>query len=195
MKAYLPLLESLSFEKGTIEVLDLGCGRGEWIELLNEKGYTAKGIDMNQTMIDMLVKLNLSAEKADVIGYLRSLPPHSLEVVTGFHIVEHLPFETLMDMFREVHRVLKPGGLVIFETPNPKNIMVGTYTFYIDPTHINPIPSITLQFLLEYTGFIKVDEFFHSKLDKVSTGIGQLDGFFEQWYTVPLDYAAIGYKK
>jgi len=96
----------------------------------------------------------LDVVRGDAVDFLRNLKSGSIGVITGFHIVEHLPVKKMISFFDEAFRVLKPGGIVIFETPNPENVLVGSCTFYSDPTHKNPIPPDTLMFLLEYRGFI-----------------------------------------
>jgi O-antigen chain-terminating methyltransferase len=153
VKEYLPYIEQLSFNKEEIEILDIGCGRGEWIELLGENGYKSQGIDLNRVMIAKSKELGLCVEEADVIEYLEQKESNSLFVITGFHIIEHLPFEVLMKMYEEAYRVLKPGGMVIFETPNPENLVVGACNFYTDPTHLNPLVPESSKFVLENSGF------------------------------------------
>lgn len=153
---YLPLVRDVIQNTQGI-VVDVGCGRGEWLELLQENEFNAKGIDLNRLMVNESVKYGLDAINKDAIEYLKTLPKDSLSIVTGFHIVEHLPFEILISLFDEAFRVLKKGGMIIFETPNPENIMVGSCSFYTDPTHINPIPPVTLEFLATNRGFTNVN--------------------------------------
>ena len=69
------------------------------------------------------------------------------------HLVEHLPFEQLIILLDEAYRVLIPGGLLLLETPNPENLSVGSHTFYLDPTHRNPIPPVALQWMVQARGF------------------------------------------
>lgn len=157
LKVYLPYIESAIGGKLDIKIIDVGSGRGEWLELLKENGYVATGIDINRIMIEQCKDLGLNAIQSDVIEYLRKQKQDSFGAITGFHIVEHIPYETLISLFDETLRVLKPGGIAIFETPNPENIIVGACNFYIDPTHRNPIPPMTLQFLMEARGFDKTE--------------------------------------
>ena len=154
-KYYLPLVQKI-LEHSNGFVIDVGSGRGEWLELLKENNILAKGIDLNKLMVEESITLGLDAIVQDAIGYLKEQTDESIMVITGFHIVEHLPFQTLISLLDESYRVLKRGGMVIFETPNPENIIVGSYTFYIDPTHLNPIPPITLEFLAKNRGFGEV---------------------------------------
>ncbi|MFN5952122.1 MAG: class I SAM-dependent methyltransferase [Dolichospermum sp.] len=195
LKVYLPLIEKANVGTPDAPILDVGCGRGEWLELLRESGYTARGLDINRVMIEQCQARGLEVIAGDVIDYLASLPDNSLGAVTGFHIIEHLPFKMLMRLFSETVRVIKPQGLVIFETPNPDNVLVGSNTFYLDPTHINPLPSATIKFISENFGLdnvqvIRLHPYPESaKLD----GQGTAEGFNDLFYG-PQDYAIVGYK-
>jgi O-antigen chain-terminating methyltransferase len=150
VKMYLPVLARAGITTG---ILDVGCGRGEWLEVLKEAGLQAKGIDHNRIHIQRCKSLSLDVVESDALAYLRSLPGASLNAVTAFHFAEHLPLETLVTFLDEVGRTLKPGGLLILETPNPENLVVGSCNFYLDPTHKNPIPSRTMKVLVEARGF------------------------------------------
>lgn len=138
-------------------VLDLGCGRGEWLSLLRDNGYAARGIDLSPTMVDICRAKGLDATLADALSALRAIPDASLSVVSGFHIIEHLPFPILFAVFEESYRVLQPGGLALFETPNPENLLVGAHTFYHDPTHRHPLTPSSMEFLARFHGFGPID--------------------------------------
>ena len=156
LRMYLPFIE---YSKRLINIqkaLDLGCGRGEWLELLKEASVTGYGIDLNAQMIRQCKKMGLEVIEAGAVNHLKSLSDDSLDIVTGFHIIEHLEFEDALTLFSHSLRVLKPGGLIIFETPNPENLTVGACSFYLDPTHRNPIPPAVLQFIAEYVGYDQV---------------------------------------
>jgi SAM-dependent methyltransferase len=150
---YLPFLTSADAGTPGRPVLDLGCGRGEWLELLKENKLEAHGVDMNSAMIAQCQEHALDVIQADAIEYMRSLPANSHGGVTGFHIIEHLPFETLMELFGETHRILVPGGVAIFESPNCKNLVVGATNFNIDPTHRHPVFPETAELMLQSHGF------------------------------------------
>lgn len=154
---YLPHVKSALNRTGGGSLLDVGCGRGEWLGLLKDHHIPAAGVDLNRVMVDKCRKAGLDVTVSDAIACLRSLQNESLAVITGFHVVEHLPFNTLISLFDESLRVLKPGGMVIFETPNPENLMVGAFTFYLDPTHKNPIPPETLSYLVKARGFERTE--------------------------------------
>jgi SAM-dependent methyltransferase len=138
-------------------ILDAGCGRGEWLEILKEAGLTAYGIDSNLMMVERSASLGLNVVHGDLLEHLRSLEEESRSAITAFHVVEHLPLEVLVDFLDEALRVLAPGGLLLLETPNPENIRVGATTFYSDPTHRNPIPPETLRFIVEHRGFTETE--------------------------------------
>ena len=150
LQVYVPILKEAQIAGG---VLDIGCGRGEWLQLLESEGIEVQGLDRNRVFIDECRRAGLTVVESDALTHLRSLPSESLNAVTSFHLVEHLPFEMLINMLDEMARTLRRGGLLILETPNPENLLVGGCNFYADPTHRNPIPSQTLQFLLESRGF------------------------------------------
>ena len=156
LKAYLPFVETVADHYPNAEMLDLGCGRGEWVELMGEKGFSAKGVDLDDGMLSECRKIGLDVETADAIEYLRQLPNESQVVISAFHLVEHIDFESLLTLVDESLRVLVPGGLLILETPNPENLIVGTSSFYLDPTHEKPLPPNLLAFIPEYFEFEKV---------------------------------------
>ncbi len=138
-------------------VLDIGCGRGEWLELLKEHNIPAYGIDINSVMVERTAALGLDARSEDALEHMKGLPGGAVSALTAFHVVEHLPFGVLIDFFDEALRVLAPGGVAIFETPNPETMRVGATTFYNDPTHRNPIPPQVLQFMAAHRGFQDVE--------------------------------------
>jgi 2-polyprenyl-3-methyl-5-hydroxy-6-metoxy-1,4-benzoquinol methylase len=137
-------------------VLDVGCGRGEWLDLLKENGLTAQGVDLNRVTVAQCRERGLSVVEGEAIEYLRALDADSLGAVTAMHVIEHIPFRRLIVLFDEVLRVLQPGGVAIFETPNPENLMVGACNFYNDPTHERPLPPEPTKVVAELRGFIDV---------------------------------------
>ncbi len=137
--------------------IDVGCGRGEFLEILTSQGFKARGVDVNRAMVELCSELGYDVEHSDGIAFLRSQPADSCAVISSFHVVEHLTMEQLFAFLAESLRVLRPGGILILETPNPENLMVSTRTFYTDPTHRHPLPSALLRFLVEAKGFVATD--------------------------------------
>lgn len=150
---YLPLVKAIKACYPDGQAIDLGCGRGEWLELLGEAELAVKGIDIDDGMLSACREMGLTVETGEAVNYLKQLPEQSQVIVSGFHIAEHIPFAELQVLIQEALRVLKPAGLLILETPNPENIMVGTSNFYLDPTHQRPIPPPLLAFLPNFYGF------------------------------------------
>lgn len=132
---------------------DLGCGRGEWLELLRDAGFDAIGVDLDEGMLSYCHDLGLNVIQQDVIQFLKNLDDDSVSLISSFHLIEHIGFENVKILVQEALRVLKPDGLLILETPNCENIIVGTHYFYLDPTHVTPIPNELLSFLTRYSGF------------------------------------------
>ncbi|MHC5745177.1 MAG: class I SAM-dependent methyltransferase [Nostoc sp.] len=196
LKVYLPLIEEAKVGTPNSPILDVGCGRGEWLELLRESGYTAKGIDMNRVMQEQCQARKLDVLESDVIAYLQSLPDDSLGAVTGFHIIEHLEFPVLIKLLEEVVRVLKTEGIAIFETPNPKNLVVGACNFYSDPTHRNPVFPETIQFCLSFKGLSNVQLMYLNPVEDSPFDKPDIESLtLNNWFFGSRDYAVIGYKK
>lgn len=137
--------------------LDLGCGRGEWLEILAAHGLQAVGVDTNTAMVEDCRARGLDARLGDGLTFLAEQDEASAAMVGAFHVIEHLPdFEALVDLFSAGLRVLKPGGVAIFESPNPENLTVGACSFYLDHTHRKPLHPESVGLLLEATGFVDV---------------------------------------
>lgn len=156
LKVYLPYLEQFRGDAAA-RIVDVGCGRGEWLELLGAEGFKAIGVDMNDAMVSDCRGRGLSAECGDAIAYLRRQPEGSLAAVTGFHIIEHLPFETLVALIDAALHAVRKDGIVIFETPNPENLMVGACNFYTDPTHLHPVVPAVAEFMARQRGFARAE--------------------------------------
>jgi SAM-dependent methyltransferase len=194
---YLPLLREHEIGSSNMLILDLGCGRGEWLELLREGGLQARGIDCNETVIEYCKSAGLDVIHGDALSYLGTLPDASLGALTSFHMIEHLPFDLTLALIDEGLRVLKTGGILILETPNPQNILVGTHTFYLDPTHLKPLPSSMVRFFVEARGFcnVHVRELnpYPASVRLADDGRGLASRLNDYLYG-PQDYAVIGQK-
>ncbi len=188
-KAYLPVLRAAGI---TGAVLDIGSGRGEWLEVLREAGIQAKGIDSNRILVRQCQELNLDVTEADALTYLRSLKDQSLSAVTALHFAEHLTLPNLVSFLDEAARTLKPQGLLILETPNPENLLVGSCNFYLDPTHKNPIPIPTMKLLVEARGFQCQEIMKLHPVSSVQIEVkDQLTSHLNHYLYGPMNYAVI----
>lgn len=152
---YLPYVKPIPEFTDAPLAVDFGCGRGEWLEMLREIGFQTQGVDVDQGMLKSAQQKGLDVRLGDGSDYLRQLPDQSVSVLTAFHVLEHLPFDKIVDFFLQSKRILVPGGLLIAETPNPENLHVATSNFYLDPTHIRPIPILQMVSLARYFGYLK----------------------------------------
>ncbi len=196
-RVYIPILLKAVAENKKGDILDIGCGRGEWLELMQEHHLNGVGIDLNEIMIQRCVDNGLSVKKQDALSCLRGLEDESLRAITGFHIIEHLPFDVLLELFAQCRRVLKTGGVVIFETPNPGNILVGSHTFYSDPSHRNPLPPELVKYLAEIHDFKRI-EILHLNPPETAEDTGEpspLGKLYDLHFNWPMDYAVIGWKE
>ena len=198
LQVYLPYLSYILNQpvKNRLMVIDVGCGRGEWLELLDENNIPAMGVDMNAAMVDACLKQGLLARCADAIDLLREQAPGSIGAVTGFHIIEHLPFDRLLALYDAALHALAPGGVIIFETPNPENLKVGACNFYFDPTHMRPIVPQVAQFIATQRGFSEAEILrLHPYPDDHHLhGGSAVEAVINKEFFGPQDYALIGKK-
>jgi 2-polyprenyl-3-methyl-5-hydroxy-6-metoxy-1,4-benzoquinol methylase len=139
--------------QGHVPVLDLGCGRGELLEVFRQAGIDARGIDLNEDSLTLCRSKGLQVEAADLFAYLSALPDFSLGGVVCCQVVEHLPPERLPELIRLAYAKLRAGALLAIETPNPECLAIFATHFYLDPTHRHPIPPALMSFYLEEAGF------------------------------------------
>jgi SAM-dependent methyltransferase len=137
-------------------VLDVGCGRGEWLELLREHAIPAYGVDINEAFVKANLESGLDVQLADGLEHLASLAAGSLGGVSAMHVVEHLEFPVMVELVERAFVALAPDGVLILETPNPTNLLVGTSSFWMDPTHRRPVPPPLLEFVVRACGFQRV---------------------------------------
>jgi O-antigen chain-terminating methyltransferase len=154
---YLDRIKASVRQTGFAEVVDIGCGRGEWLELLGEAGIKAYGFDLNRIALEENKARGVDAREGDALKAIAAMDDESLAAVTAFHVAEHLPFVTLANLVEHSLRVLRPGGMLLLETPNPANLLVAAERFYLDPTHRNPLPSELMSYLIESRGFEKIE--------------------------------------
>lgn len=193
LKIYLDFVLPVAQLSTNSTAVDLGCGRGEWLELLREHGISAVGVDQNNEMLAACFDIGLNVIQGDALTYLRGLSDSSVLFISCFHVAEHLPFDVLQELYAEAHRVLVPSGLLIIETPNPENLTVGASSFYMDPTHERPIPPQLLTFLAQYTGFERVK---HLRLQDNLSHCGDLGvSLFDVLANSSQDQALVAQKK
>lgn len=193
---YLPAIQKAAKEANS-KILDLGCGRGEWIELLQQNDFHSKGVDINNTLINLCMQKKLDVVQEDIIEYLKMIERESLGGITCFQVIEHLPFNEIILLIKHASRALLPGGVLIIETPNPENILVSAYTFHFDPTHIKPVPATLLKYTFEEEGFIDVDIHYLHPYDKnemIKDDSLEIAQRFNKYFYGPQDYAVIGHK-
>jgi 2-polyprenyl-3-methyl-5-hydroxy-6-metoxy-1,4-benzoquinol methylase len=145
------------FAGTTGEILDIGCGRGEFLGAAAAAGLQARGIDLSAESIALCRSKGLAAEVADLFEYLGALPDRSVGGVYCSQVVEHLPPSRLPVMAQLLGKKLRPGAMAAFETPNPECLAIFATHFYIDPTHTRPVPAVLLRFYLEESGFGNVE--------------------------------------
>jgi len=150
---YTDLFKNMPSHLKKKSILDIGCGRGEFLAFAKKNNLKAIGIDVNQEMVRRSRKKGLTVYKDDALHYVSKQKTNSLSAITGFHIIEHLPFEELVSLIIECYRVISEGGILLLETPNPGNLVVGAKSFYLDPSHNKPIPAELLTFILDELGF------------------------------------------
>ena len=148
-------------------LLDLGCGRGEWLSVLAEDGLEAWGVDENAEVIAICRQRGLTVELKSITNTLSSIPHRSLGAITLFQVLEHLQFSDVLDVLVKARQLLAPGGVLIAEVPNVENIRVGSGTFWIDPTHVRPLFPPVLRFLAEEAGFTQIQSIYSTPLEEL----------------------------
>lgn len=141
----------------TDKVLDIGCGRGEFIELLTDNGISVNGIDINEDMVEYCIDRGFNVQYADAIDYLAAVPPQTYDCISMCQVIEHLTFEQYTELLGLMLNALKPGGKVIIETINAQSVYAMSNWFYIDPTHTKPVHPETLDFVIKEIGFHKTE--------------------------------------
>ncbi len=190
------------------DVVDIGCGRGEFVELLLENGISVTGIDINDDMVAYCAELNLPVIKVDAFSYLRSQDDGSIGGIFASQVVEHLSVNDLILFIGLASTKLKPGGLLVLETINPNNIVAISTWFYMDLSHVRPLHPLTAQFLLESAGLADVRFIYSNPVPEKAIPalrIGGVTGNLEEFNRSiehvnsllygPQDYAVIGVKK
>ena len=137
-------------------VLDFGCGRGEFLMLLVERGVEASGVEIDPQLVKVAAARNLRVEQGDGIEVVRHLNDGSLGALVLIQVIEHLTTQQTLDLVSLAAQKVRPGGQILVETVNPQSLYVFAHAFYLDPTHSNPVHPAYLQFLFEEAGFTEV---------------------------------------
>ena len=180
--------------EGCQSVLDIGCGRGEFLEIMREANIPAVGIDLSQECVAICRVKGLQAEIADLFAYLAGLPEESLDGIFCAHVVEHLAPERLPEMIRLCASRLARHGIVAIETPNPECLAIFATHFYLDPTHVRPVPAPLLAFYLEEFGIGVMDVRKLAPAVESMPSLGSLPEEFREAFFGGLDYAIVGEK-
>ncbi len=143
--------------RGAGPVLDLGCGRGELLEALTQAGIPAFGVDSDPAAVAECQRRGLDARVMDALEALAAQPQGSLGGVACVHLIEHLPAARWMKLFEHAARVLRPGGILAVESPNPETLRVGAGLFWVDPTHLRPVHPEAARFVAEAVGLELVE--------------------------------------
>jgi len=176
------------------EVLDIGCGRGEFLELMREAGISARGIDLSRESVELCRTKGLKADEADLFVYLALLPNASLDGIFCAQVVEHLAPAQLPEMIRLIARALRRGGVLVVETPNPECLAIFATHFYLDPTHKRPVPHTLLAFYMEECGIGQIEVHRRSPALETMPALAILPSDFRDAFFGGLDYAIVGRK-
>ena len=180
--------------KNCANVLDIGCGRGEFLEVMREAGVPARGIDSSLESIALCREKNLQAEAADLFEYLRGLGEGELDGIFCAQVVEHLPPELLPEMIRLAASRLDRHGVIVIETPNPECLAIFATYFYLDPTHYRPVPDKLLTFYLSEFGVGDLQVRRLEQAVDTMPSLAELPNAFREAFFGGLDYAIIGKK-
>jgi O-antigen chain-terminating methyltransferase len=175
-------------------VLDIGCGRGEFLEMMRSAEVPAKGIDLGEESVALCRHKGLDAEVADLFVYLENLPEASLDGIFCSQVVEHLTPERLPEMVRLCASRLQRNGVIAIETPNPECLAIFATHFYLDPTHQRPVPHPLLAFYLEEFGVGNIEVRKLAPAAESMPSVKSLPEDFREAFFGGLDYAILGRK-
>ena len=156
----------LSFFRPGGTILDLGCGRGEFLELLRDRGFRGQGVDLNAQMIGLCLDKGLEARRADILEALAGVPDGSLDGIFSSQVIEHISAAHLERLVELAFAKLSPGGTVVLETINPASVFALVQVYFLDLSHRLPIHPLALRFLLESAGFSDVRIIYGNGLDE-----------------------------
>jgi 2-polyprenyl-3-methyl-5-hydroxy-6-metoxy-1,4-benzoquinol methylase len=194
----------VDYFKGKHNVIDVGCGRGEFVELLVENGVNVTGIDITDDMVRFCREKGLPVIKEDVFEHLNDMAGDEIDGIFASQVIEHLTPELLIRLIRLAYTKLKQRGVFVLETVNPRSFVAMANAFYIDMSHVKPVHPLTLQFILEAEGFKNIRIVYTSpvvdmKIPRLDIGgtNGNLEEFnrsmdmLNQFLFAPQDYAIV----
>ena len=142
----------LKFFRSASPVLDMGCGRGVFLELLESAGIEGVGIDHSDEAVTFCRNKGFQVHRADARNYL-ARSEQTFGGIFCSHVIEHLGYDDALELIRLCHKALRPGGVLLLVTPNSLDISIMAETFWLDPTHVRPYPTKLLQSMAESCGF------------------------------------------
>lgn len=184
----------LPYFAGRRRVLDIGCGRGEFLELMRASGVPAIGVDLDAESVALCRSKGLEAEAADAFEWLASQPGHSFDGIFAAQVIEHLPPAQVPVLVKLAAAKLKTGGVLALETPNPECLAIFATHFYLDPTHTRPIPHGLAVFYFEEYGLGGIEVHRLSPAVESMPALASLPAEFREAFFGGLDYAVIGRK-
>jgi len=182
------------FAGTTGEILDIGCGRGEFLAALAGAGLSGLGIDANRECVELCLSKGLRAEFADLFAYLEAQADGSLAGVYCAQVIEHLAPAQVAHLVRLLGTKMRSGAWVAVETPNPECLAIFATYFYADPTHTRPVPAALLRFYLEEAGFGSIAVEHMNPAADVIPAIGTLPAPVRDALFGALDYAIFARK-
>lgn len=142
----------VNFFRDSAPVLDIGCGRGVFLELLSDARIEAFGIDHSEEALAVCREKGFNVRRADAQSYLSGAPERFGGIFCS-HVIEHMAYENALAFVDLCYRALRPGGLLLLITPNSEDICIMSDIFWLDPTHVRPYPKLLLKAILESAGF------------------------------------------
>ncbi len=177
--------------EGCTNVLDIGCGRGEFLGLMAELNVPARGIDLGEDSVAQCRSKNLTAEVADLFDFLPSQPEEEFDGIFCSQVVEHMQPAVLPDLVRLCASRLRRGGVLAIETPNPECLAIFATHFYLDPTHTRPVPHELLAFYMEEAGMTVVQLHRLSPPIETIPELAELPEKFRNRFFGSLDFAIV----
>lgn len=192
---YLPTILKAAAACQGMPILDVGCGRGEFLQLMRQNNIPANGVDIDQAMVERCLAQGLDVSLGTFESVLDGGKDGDLAGVVAFQVVEHIGFAKIVELIKSSHSRTAPGGVLILETVNPASF-TSLRDFYLDPTHRNPIPSATLEFIVRSCGYRDVSVVYTSQVkpSRLLSGSDSNTAKLNALLFGPRDYAVVGWR-